>query len=412
MQKILLQNIKGLVQINEDGVTLRKGEAMSHLPILEDAYLLIENDKISDYGTMSQLPIGSRIATKVIDCSGKYVFPSFVDSHTHIVFAGSRENEFVDKIKGLSYEEIAKKGGGILNSAKKLQATAEDELLEGAYQRLQEVIRTGTGAIEIKSGYGLTVQDELKMLRVVRELKKISPIAIKATFLGAHTVPKDVERSVYIQSILNEMLPQVVEENLAEFCDVFCDVGFYTVEETDLILQKATALGLTPKIHANELGISGGVQVGIKNKALSVDHLERIGVEEVEALVNSQTLPTLLPATALFLGLPHPPARQLMQAGLPVVLASDFNPGSCPTGNMPLVAALGCILLKMTPEEAINATTINAAAALQLSATHGSIRKGATANLFITRTMPSIAFMPYSFGTNPVETVILNGKIV
>jgi imidazolonepropionase len=337
--------------------------------------------------------------------------PTFVDSHTHIVFAGSRETEFTDKIKGLSYEEIAAKGGGILNSAKKLQDANEEELFESAYDRLIEVIKTGTGAIEIKSGYGLTVQDELKMLRVIQRLKKVSPIRIKATFLGAHAIPKDIPRETYIGLIIKEMLPQIAAEKLADYCDVFCDKGFFTVEETDEILTAAKSYGLTPKIHANELDNSGGVQIGVKHKALSVDHLERISEEEIRVLQDSETLPVVLPGTVLFLGLPHPPVRKMIEANLPVVIASDYNPGSCPSGNMHFTVSLASILLKMTPEEAFNAATINAAYSLGLEATHGHIRVGNPANVFMTTQMPSFAYMSYHFGTSPVETVILNGEV-
>jgi imidazolonepropionase len=409
--RLLILNIKGLLQTYEEVPALRRGATMQQIPCIENAYLLIENGKISNYGTMPTMPVGSRVGATVIDASNRFVLPAFVDSHTHIVFAGSRESEFVDKIKGLTYEQIAEKGGGILNSAKKLQEATEDELFESAYERLLSVIGTGTGAIEIKSGYGLTTADEIKMLRVIQKLKKYSPITIRATFLGAHAIPKEIEREKYMSLIINEMLPQVAAEKLADYCDVFCDKGFFTVEETDKILTAATSLGLVAKIHANELAVSGGVQIGVKHQALSVDHLERIGEEEIRVLQQSNTLPVVLPGTVFFLGLPHPPVRQMLDANLPLVIASDYNPGSCPSGNMPLTVALACILLKMTPQEALNAATINAAYALGLENSHGHIRKGIEANVLITKEMPSYEFMPYSFGTNPIETVIVGGKM-
>ncbi len=409
--RLLFTHIKGLLQTFDTVPTLRRGATLQTIPCIENAYLLIENGNIADFGTMPNLPVGSRAGAKVIDASNRFVLPSFVDSHTHLVFAGSRESEFVDKIKGLTYEQIAANGGGILNSAKKLQAADEDELFDSAWQRLNEVMRTGTGAIEIKSGYGLTPQDEIKMLRVIKKLQKYAPITIKATFLGAHAIPKEIDRASYVSQIINEMLPQVAAEQLAAYCDVFCDEGFFTVEETDKILAAATALGLRPKIHANELAVSGGVQIGVKHQALSVDHLERIGAEEIEVLKNSDTLPVVLPGSVFFLGLPKPPVRQMIEAGLPLVIASDYNPGSCPSGNMPFTIALACIQLRMTPEEALNAATINAAYALGLENTHGHIRRGIAANVLLTKEMPSYQFMPYSFGNQPIELVVVNGKL-
>jgi imidazolonepropionase len=341
------------------------------------------------------------------------VFPSWCDSHTHIVFAASREEEFVDRIKGLSYEEIAERGGGILNSARRMQDCSEETLYESAYERLQEVIGHGTGALEIKSGYGLSLESEIKMLRVIRRLKQNSPIPIKATFLGAHAVPAafKTKRADYIDLIIHQMLPQVAAEQLAEYCDVFCDRGFFTVEETDQILKAAWQYGLKPKIHANELDYSGGVQIGIANGAISVDHLEYTGPEEIAALATSNTLPTLLPSCAFFLGIPYAPARQMMDAGLPVVLATDYNPGSSPSGKMPFVVSLACIKMKMLPEEAIYAATLNGACALELADDYGSITVGKKANLFITRPMPSLAYLPYAFGETLVRRIILNGKV-
>lgn len=410
--RILLINIKGLLQTYENQPPLKRGAMMQELPCIENAFLQIDNGLITDFGKMEDLPVGSKASSQVISAEGRYVMPTFVDSHTHIVFAGSRESEFVDKIHGLSYEEIAKKGGGILNSAKKLQEASEDELFEAAYQRLLSVASMGTGAIEIKSGYGLTVEDEIKMLRVIQKLKKVSPIPIKATFLGAHAIPKEIARETYIDLIINEMLPKIAEEKLADYCDVFCDKGFFTVEETDRILTAAKTYGLIPKIHANELDYDwGGVQIGVKHKALSVDHLERINEAEIKVLQDSETLPVVLPNTVFFLNLPHPPVRKMIEANLPLVIASDYNPGSSPSGNMALTTAFASIILRMTPEEAFNAATINAAYALNLETTHGHIRKGIPANVIITKPIPSFAFMAYHFGTSSIEQVILQGEI-
>jgi imidazolonepropionase len=359
---------------------------------------------------MSECPA---TADTVLDATGRMVFPSWCDSHTHIVFAASREEEFVSRIKGLSYEEIAQQGGGILNSARRLQAASEDQLFEGAWERLQEVIGYGTGAIEIKSGYGLSLESELKMLRVIRRLRAVSPIPVKATFLGAHAVPAEYRerREDYIALIINEMLPAVAAEGLADYCDVFCDKGFFTVEETGRILQAAAQYGLQPKIHANELGYTGGVQAGIAAGAISVDHLEYTGDAEIEALLASTTLPTLLPSCAFFLGIPYGPARRMIDAGLPVVLATDYNPGSTPSGRMPFVISLACIKMKMLPEEAIQAATINGARAMELESSHGSIARGKVASFFITRPMPSLAYLPYAFGSDLVDTIVLNGCV-
>ncbi len=350
---------------------------------------------------------------ETVDAAGRFVFPSFCDSHTHIVFAGSREAEFTDKIKGLSYEEIARRGGGILNSAKRLHETSEDELYNQSMVRINEVIGQGTGAIEIKSGYGLNPEDELKMLRVIRRIKNNSPLEVKSTFLGAHAIPAEYKnsREDYISLIINEMIPVVASEELADYIDVFCDKGFFTVEETERILMAGMKYGLVPKLHANELGFSGGVQTGVKYNALSVDHLECTGDDEINALLGSDTMPTLLPGSAFFLGLPDPPVRKMIAAGLPVALASDYNPGSSPSGNMKLVMSLGCIKLKMLPEEVINAVTINSAYAMGLSESHGSIARGKVANVFITKKITSYSFMPYAFGSDLIETTILKGKI-
>ncbi|PZR40245.1 MAG: imidazolonepropionase [Azospira oryzae] len=407
---VLIVNIKGLVQTRTSTPSFVAGEAMAELPVLENAYVAIKDGLIAGYGTMDELVRSS--ATQVLDATGRFVFPSFVDSHTHLIFAAPREEEFVMKIKGVTYEEIAAKGGGILNSAKKLQATSEEELFERALQRVDEIIKTGTGAVEIKSGYGLTLRDELKMLRVARRIGRETPLTVKTTFLGAHAVPKEYTKEDYIRLIREEMIPAIADEKLADYIDVFCEQGFFSPDETEEIVERGKQFGMKPRIHANQLHRSGGVQVGVKTGALSVDHLENIGDEEIEVLKGSRTMPTALPGAAFFLNLPFPPARKIMEAGLPLAIASDYNPGSAPSGNMPLMLSLACIKMKMTPEEAINASTINTAYALELSDTHGSITKGKVANLFITTPLSSIAFMPYHFGSNPVETVILNGQVI
>lgn len=411
MASLLIRNIHTLVFADTAcRNTPVRGAEMAQLPCISNAYLLCENDRIAAFGSMDQCP---ERADEELDAEGGMVFPSWCDSHTHIVFAAPREEEFVDRIRGLSYEEIAARGGGILNSARKLQACSEDELFESAYLRLLEVIGTGTGALEIKSGYGLSLESELKMLRVIRRLKTVSPIPVKATFLGAHAIPSEYKsrREDYIRLLVDEMLPKVAAEGLADYCDVFCDRGFYTVEETDYILKSAAQYGLKAKIHANELDYSGGVQVGVANQAISVDHLEYTGPAEIEALLSGNTLPTLLPGCAFFLGIPFGPARELIDAGLPVVLASDYNPGSSPSGNMPFVVSLACIKMRMLPEEAIVAATLNGACAMELANDYGSIAVGKKANVFITRPMPSVAYLPYAFGTPLIEQRILNGKV-
>jgi imidazolonepropionase len=408
---ILIRNSKGLVQIRDQAIGPVKGSAMAQLPVLENAYLAIHNGLIEQYGSMSELPAAAKGKTE-LDATGRFVFPSFVDSHTHLIFAASREEEFVMKIKGATYEEIAASGGGILNSAKKLQQTSEDELFERAMVRVNEIIKTGTGAVEIKSGYGLTTKDELKMLRVARRIGKESPLTIKTTFLGAHAVPKDKRKEQYIDLILNEMIPAIATEKLADYIDVFCEQGFFSQEETERIVTEGKKFGMKPRIHANQLHRSGGVQAGVNTGALSVDHLENIGDEEIEYLKNSTVMPTALPGAAFFLGLPFPPARKMLDAGLPLAIASDYNPGSAPSGSMPLMISLACIKMKMTPEEAINATTINTAVALELDQTHGSITKGKVGNVFITKPISSIAYLPYAFGGNCVETTILSGKLI
>jgi imidazolonepropionase len=416
--KLLIKNIKELVQVEEDPKLKVCGKEMAILNTIADAFLLIEDGKISDYGIMSQLPSGyllsESIDNEIVDASGRLVFPSFCDSHTHLVYAGSREKEFTDKIRGLSYEEIARRGGGILNSAKKLHETSEEELYCQSMVRINEIIALGSGAVEIKSGYGLSVEDEIKMLKVIRRIKESSPLEVRATFLGAHAIPSEYRdnREKYIQIVINEMIPAVAAEDLADYIDVFCDKGFFTVNETERILMAGLKYGLPAKIHANELDFSGGVQAGVKYDALSVDHLERSGDDEILALKGTGTMPTLLPGSAFFLGLPDPPARKMIDSGLPVALASDYNPGSSPSGNMKLVMSLACIKLKMLPEESINAVTINSAYAMGISETHGSIARGKVANLFITKEVPSYQFLPYAFGSNLIETVILKGTII
>ncbi len=413
----LIKNIKELIGTEDIPKLKASGSEMATVNSFSDAYLLIENGNISDFGMMSDLPqnINQYHLTRheIIDASGKYVFPSFCDPHTHIVYSGSREQEFADRIRGLSYEEIARRGGGILNSAKKLHETSEDDLFNQSMKRINEIIRLGTGAIEIKSGYGLNTEDELKMLRVIKRIKESSLLEVRSTFLGAHAVPEAFrfEREKYIELIINEMIPLVASEELADYIDVFCDDGFFTVYETERILMAGVKYGLIPKLHANEMGNSGGVQVGVKYNALSVDHLERSGEDEIKVLLDSETMPVLLPGSALFLGLPDPPARRMIDAGLPVALASDYNPGSSPSGNMKLIMSLGCIKLNMTPEEAINAVTINSAYAMGISETHGSIAKGKVANLFITKEMPSYNFFPYAYGSILIDTIILKGII-
>ncbi len=408
---ILITHIKELVQVRDQPTLLLKGKQMNDLPSLANAYLIIDNGLIHSYGLMDQL--SSTIhAQHVINASERFVIPSFVDSHTHLVFAATREEEFVMKIKGKTYEEIAAHGGGILNSAKKLQALSEDELFEKSLPRAWEIVKTGTGAVEIKSGYGLTTRDELKMLRVARRIGISTPLTVKTTFLGAHAVPRELNKGAYIDIVMNEMIPAVAEEHLADYIDVFCEQGFFSMDETEMIVEEGKKYGMVPRIHANQLNRSGGVQVGVKTQAISVDHLENIGDEEIQVLMNSSTMPVSLPGAAFFLNLPFTPARKIIDAGLPLAIASDYNPGSAPCGSMPLMISLACIKMKMTPEEAINASTINTAYTLGLSSSHGMISKGKIANVFITKPMSSLASLPYSFGSNPVEHIILNGKLI
>lgn len=405
--KTVIYNIGTLAGILPEGTLKLEGEAMGHVECLNDAYLVIEDGIITDFG------IGwddADSADEYIDAKGGYVMPCFCDSHTHIVYAGCRDGEFRDKIAGLSYEEIAARGGGILNSADLLHDTSEDELYEQAMGRVREIMAMGTGAVEIKSGYGLTVEDELKMLHVIRRIKETAPLTVKANFLGAHAVGRAYRgrQSEYVDLVCNEMLPAVAAEGLADYVDVFCDEGFFTIEETDRILAKAAEYGIRPKIHANELGVSGGVQVGVKHNALSVDHLEQTTETEIEALRDSGTMPTMLPGCSFFLGIPYGNAKGYIQAGLPVALASDYNPGSSPSGNMRFVMALGCIKMRLTPEQAFNACTINSAYAMGVSETLGSITRGKKANLIITKPIPSLAFIPYSHQTPIIEKILLH----
>lgn len=412
---VLITNIKELVQVEENPQRLVAGNAMSKIATICDAWLLIDGDRIKDFGPM---PVPSTYiqvtGSTVIDASGQMVFPSFCDSHTHLVYAGSREVEYIDKIKGLSYEEIARRGGGIVNSAKRLHEASEDELAEQALRRLDEIMMYGTGAVEIKSGYGLNVADELKMLRVIRKLKALSPLTIVPTFLGAHAVPPGFKgrQADFVDMVISEMIPQVASDELADYIDVFCDRGFFTVEETDRILNAGMKYGMRAKIHANELDFSGGIQVGVKYNALSVDHLEFTGDAEIESLKGTDTMPTVLPGAAFFLEMAYAPVRKMISAGLPVAMASDFNPGSSPSGNMQFVLSMACIKYRMLPEEAINAVTINSAYAMGLSDQYGSIARGKIANVFITDPIPTYAFMPYAYGSNKVSCVILNGKVI
>jgi imidazolonepropionase len=412
--RTLISSIKKLCFVEETPFGLQKvrGKEMGQLNSIENAWLLIENDLIHSFGKMEHLP--EMHADITIDAVGRLVMPSWVDSHTHLVYASSREQEFEYRIKGLSYEEIARRGGGILNSAKKLNETSEEELYDVSAGRLEAVMHQGTGAIEIKSGYSLTTEGELKMLRVIRKLKENYPIPIKAGFLAAHAYPIEYknDKETYIKLIIEEMLPRVADEGLADYMDVFCEEGFFNIEDTNLLLEAAWKYGLKPKIHANQLHYSGGVQIGIKHHAVSVDHLECVGDEEIEALKHSSTIPTLLPAAAFFLGINYQPARKMIDAGLPVCLASDYNPGSCPSGSIPLLLTIACTQLKMTPVEAIHAVTLNGAAALEMQNELGTIKINKKANIIITQKIPSLAYIPYDFGNNPVEKLLIGGKII
>jgi len=411
MQTLLI-NIKELLQVRETSVDKLSGSEMATLPTVKNAFLLIENDLIKDFGLMKNCPPTENL--NVLDANGKMVLPTWCDSHTHIVYAGNREQEFVDRINGLTYEEVANRGGGILNSAKKLHETSEDDIYEQSKIRLEEVMQLGTGAVEIKSGYGLSVEDELKMLRVIKKLKNNYPIAIKATFLGAHAFPTEYKdnHKGYIDLIIDEMIPAVANENLAEYIDAFCETGYFSVAETERIMQAGQQYGLVSKIHVNQFNAIGGIAAAVKYNALTVDHLEVMNPEDIEILKNSDTMPVALPSCSYFLSIPYTPARDMLNAGLPLALATDFNPGSTPSGNMNFVIATACIKMKMTPEEAINAATINGAYAMGLSETHGSITVGKKANLILTKPITSFYQLPYAFGSNLIDRVILEGKAI
>ena len=406
--KTCIKNIREIVGITPEGVLRKQGAEMDDTGTLCNAYLLMEDDRIADFGPMNEMPE----ADAYIDAEGGLLMPSFCDSHTHIVYAGTRDGEFLDKIRGLSYEEIAARGGGILNSSDLLHNTSEEELDQQSIERVWEMIRKGTGAIEIKSGYGLNPADELKMLRVIRRIKNECPALIRATFLGAHAVGRQYTQEEYVDTICREMIPAVSEQQLADFIDVFCDTGFFTVEETDRILRVGAEYGLRPKIHANELGVSGGVQVGVKHQALSVDHLEQTTDAEIEALRGSCTMPTMLPGSSFFLGLPYGRAKAFIEAGLGIALASDYNPGSSPSGDMRFVMAMGCIRMRLTPVQALNACTLNAAYAMGISDQVGSITRGKRANLIITQPMHSLTMIPYHYTSPFIRYHLLSGCLI
>ena len=412
--KIVIKNIAELIQTESTPKKWVAGADMKNISTIKDAFVEIENGIITGFGSMDNWSgVDNWSNTEIIDAEGGMIFPTFCDSHTHLVFAASREEEFVDRIKGLSYQEIAKKGGGILNSAEKLQNATEDELFESALARLNEVIKMGTGAIEIKSGYGLTLESELKILRVIKRLKEASDVTIKATFLGAHALPKEFKdnKDGYMDLVIDEMLPKIAKENLADYVDIFCEKGYFTVEDTKRLLEAANKFGIKAKTHVNQFNAIGGVKASVDLGALSVDHLEQMNPEDFDVLLGSNCMPTILPSCSFFLGIPYSPARKMIAKGLPIALASDFNPGSSPSGNMNFVASLGCIKLKMTPEEVINASTINSAYAMGVEKELGSIAIGKKANLFITKPISSYAYLAYSFGENIIEKVILNGKL-
>lgn len=408
--RILFKHIKELVQVRTEPILFVAGKQMKELPTIKNAYLLIEEDKIADFGSMENCP-SDLTMDEIIDATGKMILPSWCDAHTHIVYAGNREAEFVDRINGYTYEEIANRGGGILHSAKQLNETSEEEIYLQSKIRLEEIIALGTGAVEIKSGYGLTIEGELKMLRVIQKLKANYPIEIKATFLGAHAIPAAFKgnKDGYLQMLIDELLPKIALENLASFIDIFCETDYFTVEDTELILAAGKKYGLVPKIHVNQFNAIGGVQVGVKYNALSVDHLEVMRDEDIEVLKGTKTMPIALPSCSYFLSIPYTPARKMIDAGLPLALATDYNPGSTPSGNMNFVVATACIKMNMTPEEAINAATINGAYAMGLSSVVGSISIGKQANLILTKNIPSYGFIPYSFGNPAIEKVYLKG---
>lgn len=407
---LLIKNIRQLVQVRDEYVEIVKGADMAHLPVIENAWLLIENDTIANYGTMDSCP---ELSCETLDATGRLVLPAWCDSHTHLVYAGNRHSEYVDRISGLTYEEIARRGGGILNSAQRLNETSEQDLFEQAAHRLDQVIRMGTGAIEIKSGYGLTLDGELKMLRVIKRLSEQYPVAVKATFLGAHAFPAayKTNQQAYIDSLIQEMIPAVAAKGLADYIDVFCETGYFSVEQSVQIMKAGIAHGLTPKIHVNQFTAIGGIRAAVDCNALSVDHLELITEDDIQALQGSRTMPVALPGCSFFISIPYTPGRQIISAGLPLALATDYNPGTAPSGNMNFAVGAACAKMKLLPQEAINAATINAAYAMGLSATHGSITRGKKANLMITVPRPSYVAIPYEFANNPVQTMILNGKV-
>lgn len=407
--KLLIKNIKELLQVRETSVSFLSGKAMDELPTIKNAYLIVEDDAISNYGEMKDCPEKNGF-DKVEDASGKILLPTWCDSHTHLVYAGNREDEFVDRIHGLSYEDIAKKGGGILNSAKTLQNTSEEDLYQQSKLRLKSVMAMGTGAIEIKSGYGLTLEAELKMLCVIKRLKDEFPISIKATFLGAHAVPKSTDKATYVKQLIEDWIPVVAESKLAEYIDVFCETGYFSVDDTKAIIKAGKVHGLRAKIHVNQFTSVGGVAAGVENHALSVDHLELMSEADIEVLQNSKTMPVALPGCSYFLSIPYTPARTIMDAGLPIALATDFNPGSAPSGNMNFVVSTACVKMGMTPEEAINAATLNGAYAMGLENELGSITKGKKANFIITKPINSYSFLPYSFGEDHIESVYIKGQ--
>lgn len=410
--RILVKNIKELVQVERNPRLRVCGKDMAHLDTIKNAYLIVENDKIAEFGEMAQLK--EQTFDQEVDASDRMVFPTFCDSHTHLVYAGSREIEYIDKIRGLSYDEIAKRGGGILNSAKRVQEASEDQLFEDALRRLEQMAAYGTGAVEIKSGYGMTTEAEMKMLRVIRRLKEASPLTVKSTLLGAHGIPMEYRgrQEKFVDKVIEEMIPQAAAEGLADYIDVFCDAGFFTCEDTERMLEAGAKYGMRPKIHANEMACSGGIQVAVKYNALSCDHLEFTGDAEIECLLHSETMPTVLPGAAFFLNMQHAPVRKMMDAGLPVAMASDFNPGSSPSGNMQLIVSFACVNYRMLPEEAINATTINSGYAMGVSDRLGSIAVGKQASFFITKPIPTFEYMPYSYGENKVDVTFINGKVV
>ena len=409
---ILFIHIKELLQTRDKSEVKMMGKAMSELPHIKNAFLRIKGDTIHSYGSMSSLVI--KATDKVIDITGKIILPTWCDSHSHVVYTGDRSQEFVDRINGLSYENIAAKGGGILNSAQTLQDTSESDLYKQSIERVNDLIKLGTGALEIKSGYGLSTEAELKMLRVIKKIKEDSALKIKATFLGAHAIPNKYKNNKkgYIDLIINQMLPKIHQEQLADFIDVFCEKGYFSLKDTSQVLQAATKYGLIPKIHVNQFNAFGGVALGVKHKALSVDHLEVLNEEDIAVLKNTETMPVALPGCSFFLGIPYTPARDLIDSGLPLAIATDFNPGSAPSGNMNFIVSLACIKMNMTPEEAINAATINGAFAMNISEDYGSICVGKKASLIVTKDLTSYRQIPYYFGNNPIYKVMINGELI